>query len=215
MVQWPYNAPLWYVYAIFLLAVLSFILIFLFRNKRIGFVILVCIIAFLNYRNNLKSDMIAFFINFGFIPNILLYLPAYLVGAFYGKHYTELRNANSLVYALILLFVSYFQSWTDLGTVTVLLFPIFAVYLLSLPDKITNLNVYKLTFLMYALHSPIIIDFKPLIDSALSIVNCVSFVNLLSRIIILAIDMFLASIIYALLKKMCPILLKIITGGRI
>lgn len=216
LVMWPFDGALWYVYAVFLLAILSPILLLIFRNKNIGFIFLICIVLFIQYRGNITNTTFQAVTNYGYIPNVLFYLPAFLIGAFYGKFFNELNSTDSLKYALLLLFTSRLLFFADFSSVALLILPILGIYLIPTITKVSNLNIYKLTFLIYALHQTIIGDLQSRILSILGLITHSAFcMNLFSRISILIIDIILSAVIYIVLRKICPLFLKLLTGGRI
>lgn len=216
LVRWPTAGALWYVYIVFLLAIFSPILLIIFKNKNVVFFILICIISFIQYRENIANISFQAIIKYGYIPNVLSYLPAYLIGAFYGKFFDELNNADSLKYALLLLFTSRLLFFSDFGSVALLILPILGIYLIPDITKANDLNIYKLTFLIYALHHTIIVDFRSrILYFGGLIIHSAVCMNLLSRFSILIINIILSAIIYIVLRKLCPLLLKLLTGGRI
>ncbi|MBR5410199.1 MAG: acyltransferase [Clostridia bacterium] len=216
LVKWPSDGALWYVYAVFILAVFAPILLVLFKNRNVGFILLICIVAAIQFRGSITNATFQAIINYGLLPNILSYLPAYLIGAFYGKFYDELKAADSLKYVLLLLFVSRLLFFADFSLIAVLIMPILGIYLFPNINRFADLKIYKLTFLMYALHQPIIVDFRPHILNVMGlIIRPAVCMNLFNRIAILMIDIMFAAVIYIVFKKVCPFILKLLTGGRI
>ena len=216
LVQWPCDGPLWYMYAVFLLAILSVILIPCFKNRNVGFIVIIILIIFIQYRENITNNMFQAIINHGYIPNILFYLPAYLVGTFYGRFYEELRNEEALRYVFCILFASYLLYGVNWGSIALLMLPILGLYLIPNPRISTSLSIFKLTFLIYALHLPVISLLRPSLLNLISLfMNSAFLINALSHIFILLADIVISAIIYFCLKRICPLLLTLLTGGRI
>ncbi len=96
------------------------------------------------------------------------------------------------------------------------LLPIFMLYLFPVILCMKGRKIYKLTFLIYAIHQPIIIDFVVYIRGFILKITPYAFIcNLGARIIFLGIDFILASVIYIIFKKYVPKVLGVLTGGRI
>ena len=91
LVMWPLNGAMWYLYAIFLLALISPIFLLIFKNKKVGWCLVLATIIFLAANGNITNELFIRIVNHGFVGNIFFYFPSYLVGAFYGKFYDELN----------------------------------------------------------------------------------------------------------------------------
>ena len=217
--RWPLDGALWYIYAIFILAVLSPILLLLFKNKKSGIISLIIIFFLLCGRTNIfTAPIIQKIMNWGYISNLLFYLPAFLMGSFYGKFHNDIKKERSL-YILIILFEALCLEgvWGSiLSTTLILMLPL--LFLIELPTipRLVNLNIYKLTFLMYAIHQPLISDIKPFIEKIYINLGIPIFLdNILIRLTLILIVIGVAFIIYFILKKICPSLLKVLCGGRV
>lgn len=156
--QWPPAGQLWYLYAVFLLALLSPIFLLIFKKKKVGILtpwFLVLVIVILTYRIwFLSSDIAIAFRTYGYIPNILMYFPAYIVGAFYG-YFVKDGDDSSLKYCVSMIFVAFmFEGLYEGITFDILIrmLPIFILYLFPIREFMVDRKVYKLSFLVYALH---------------------------------------------------------------
>ncbi|WP_373599797.1 acyltransferase family protein [Paraclostridium bifermentans] len=218
LVMWPSDGAMWYVYAVFLLALVSPIFLLIFKNKNIGWGLVVVIIIFLSAQRNITNEMFVRIVNHGYVGNILFYFPSYLVGAFYGKFYDELHQENRLVYIFSVLFIAFLLEGTFpgfLSNTTIKLMPIMGLFLLPVIPSLKDKWVYRLTFLMYAMHQPLIDDIRWRIYDFYEYISIpVSVSNILTRVIILISVIILSTIIYVILNKFAPKALTALTGGR-
>lgn len=209
---------MWYVYAVFLLALVSPVFLLIFKNKKVGWCMVLIIIVFLRVHGKFNIPIFTRVANHGYVGNIIWYFPAYLVGAFYGKFSDELKDEKSLVYVLSLIFLAFLMQGISsdfLYDIIIRMMPIMSLFLLPVIPSLKDKWVYRLTFLMYAMHQPLIFDMKPHINNFYASVSMpASVCNILTRIIILGIDIGLAAIIYIILKKFAPKVLNVLTGSR-
>lgn len=218
LAQWPFDGALWYVYAVFLLAVISPIFLLMFRNKKVGWCIILIIIALWTTRWKIHNPLYLKVFGYGYIANICSYFPSYIVGAFYGKYYSELDDQKSLLYILSVILVGVLLEVVFPGalTITIRMIPLLSLALLpSVVPVLKDAWVYRLTFIMYAIHQPLIGDIKHAIYRIYSMVTIpASVCNVLTRVIILGVDIGLAAAIYVVLKRFIPKALNALTGGR-
>ena len=147
-----------------------------------------------------------------------LYMPAYCLGLYLGRFYKEFENKETFVkYVIVFSFISLF---VNIGIsdyfykVVAEMLPIMAVYYLPNIPRLNNRRIYKLTFIIYAIHQPVLrycsVYFKELYLHFLH----VSFNNLFIRFLILIYIIFVAMVIYKVSNKISPKFTKILTGGR-
>lgn len=218
MQSWPPDGALWYLYAVFVLALISPIFIIIFKNKSIGLLsVMVLMIAV--YRLNLLSDsMVVAFRSYGYIGNVLYYFPSYIIGAYYGIHTNEASNDKELKYILAILFMAMFIEGLYSGffyDVTKKVMPVLLLYLFPIIPCLKERKIYRLSFLIYAVHHPITSDILVFLRKIIRIITpyaCIS--NVITRIICLGVDFVIAGIVYAILEKFAPKILSILTGGR-
>lgn len=211
--RFPLDGPLWYLYSIFLLSMLSPVFLLLFRNKKAGFVILLilcyvtCFIA--------QNDKVTTLIKDRVLINVLSYMPAYLAGAYAGIHFPKLKEKDFIISVLLFLSIS--------AVITIVFNRKFIIYALraSFPAVLLFIyperaafkwKVFDLSFLMYAIHYPLFIVSS---DFMLDILNKTGFycsvLTILSRVFYLAVTIGISWGINAL---PLPNIKKMITGGR-
>ncbi len=219
--RWPYCGQMWYVYTVFLLALLSPLLLFLFKRKRLAWVTIIFLTVLLTFLYYEDWGIITKIAYHGFIPDICKYLPPYLVGAFYGKFYPDLKEKDSLKFVVLLLF-----ALLPLNNIFVGIFEATALKMLPLFILVTvpctykkDFKIGKISFLMYALHMaiipPLVLLFEKLflllrnyVNFPLSLFNIFIYAFALSATIILSV------LVRFLLKKFAPKVLSVLTGGR-
>lgn len=212
LVRWPFDGALWYVYAIFLMSICSPVLLFIYKNERTGWIFTVGIILFLEIKGFINNTLFQKIINYGFIPNILAYLPAFLIGAFWGRFIKNCTFNNFLKYIFSLIFISFlfngiFQGFLNRTIIKIL--PFIWIFLLLLPKQLKNKKIYNLSFLMYAIHEPVIGEFRDKINYVLNKMGLpISLINVCEHIIVISLC------IYSFLLKISPKILSLLTGGR-
>lgn len=213
--RWPPDGALWYVYAVFLLAVLSPPLL-LFRRKRaaqIGVVIMVLAVYLLGAANLPPLETLR---SYGCLNNIWMYLPAYLIGAYYGAF--GLASPRALGLLAVLLGGAVVLTPFCPGILPEMALRVLPTALLCLlpVDRIRGTaRVYRLSFLMYALHEPLIpFVLRPMRQVLAQLLPYAAAVDLSGRVLYLAFDIALAAAMYVALQKVCPKLLRALTGGR-
>ena len=217
--KWPLNGPLWYVYSVFLLALASPILLALFQNKRIAWPSTVLLILLLRFLRETDNPIVNSVTHYGYLSNTLYYLPFYLIGCYLGRFSKENTNTDVFLCFFSMLCISYFLD--DLFPsfffqTTVGLMPLMGLYVLPLPPVLQNKPIYRLSFLMYAIHQPLLFNVEESVRTGLMLVSPmpVFFQSILAKAIILALDVVLSFCIHALFKRCCPRILSLISGGR-
>lgn len=216
--KFPQDGPLWYVLVIFYLALISPILLVIFKEKKVGWVFIVIITVGIQLLFRLPFQFAKDFIQFGLMENVLYYLPCYLVGAYFGKFEKEFDSRKSIQYVLSLIFIAFLLEGfvlTIFENVAKIMLPILVFYLLPTIKNFKMRNIYNLTFLMYAIHQPLIYDLWDVMSQFwINLHLPIAIYNLFARLIILALTIALSTGIYHLLNRACPKLLEILTGGR-
>lgn len=217
-VQWPIDGALWYVYAVFILAIFSPLLLLVFNNKFIGCVFILIVILLLYISKSTKIQLFYNIISYGYIPNILYYLPSYIIGCFYGRFYNELNKENYLIYIFLILFIIFLldKNFEGILNETVIkIIPIAILFLLPTIPFFKDKKIYRLNFLIYAIHQPFILVITQYINIFYRFkVIPISIMNISIRVMILAFIILIADIIYFTLNKLHPRILKLLTGGR-
>ena len=222
--QWPPDGPLWYLYIIFLLALLSPILILIYKNRRCGQAFILIVMLFSNYslatgplsNGNLSTTI---------IPNIIEYLPSYIMGTYFGFFHYRSMKLRDLSTTTILLVLS--MIFNDDGSMantalegilkrtTLNIIPMLLVYTLPEIKKLDRLLETKFTFIMYAIHPVFVALIVPTVYSwVLNRFGLYFLANTASCIIVLGSSAAVSLTLHKLGTKYAPRTLNILTGGR-
>ena len=210
---WPLNGPLWYVYVVFLLALLlSPVLLLMFSSKRSAWISTFAMLILIRFLKQTSIEPVRIVVSYGLFSRILTYLPAYMIGAYYGRFYEKNRMPESMVYSLAVVLFAYLLDFKISGFFTdmvVMTLPMVLIFIFPSIPKLENRKIYDYTFLIYALHHPFIVDLKGFIDEGLAWIPIpVTILNIFEHMLILA-----ASVL-KLLEKLSPKILAVLTGGR-
>ena len=212
---YPPDIPLWYVYTVFVWAFLSPLFWLIFKNKKIGFASLIVLFAALYFV--MTAEVCAPFAKHGIVWLALKYSFAYLAGAFYGLHFPDAKDRDSLKYIALALLICFAISamWFD-DIKTSVLMAAFPILLLKFfPERLCkDRKIYKISFIMLAIHYPLYQYLADAVKKLNFAVTPASLVNIMFRVTFLAAIIGLSYLIYSLLSRFAPIVLKIITGGR-
>jgi len=216
--RFPYNGALWYVYAVFFLALLSPVLLLLFQNKAVGWCAVLAFTVFSAAKDRITVPVITDVINYGYFGNVLRYIPSYLTGCFYGKFAAEEEGAKVLKYVFSALFMALLLEERIPGfflDLSVKLMPIIALYVLPSLPGVAGKRIFGLTFLVYAIHQPLIGILWSILNRVYALMPLPATVcNLLTRAVVLAAALCAAAVIHGVLKRLSPRLLRALTGGR-
>ena len=219
--KWPPVGPLWYMYAIFLFALLSPVPYLLLKWKRPwgGCVLFLLLAAIVYWNDVFKGPFVYHFLTYGYVSSIINYLPAYLTGCYFGIHDRD-RERNPFAGCLLILLAALLAEPVVEGMLTETVHCILPVLMLyAFPDvraEGRKRALFNLTFLVYAIHSYPTVHLTPRIRSLLlKITPEAWFANLMGRLLVLPAVILLAAAVWMLLSAVCPPLLKIITGGRV
>lgn len=218
MKEWPPDGALWYLYALFFLALLSPVLLIIFKNKKIGWIFVIAVTFFvyrLNYVDNFITEHIY---TYGYLKNIIVYFPAFLIGAFIGYYSDSSDGSDNIKYLISVLLMSMLFEKLYPGFVNDSIgkiLPILLLYFMPVTSHMRDRKIYKITFLIYAIHKPLLFVKKYILALMLKIMPLMSMANIMLRLCFLVVTVAVATGIYICLKKVSPKLLKLITGGRI
>ena len=156
----------------------------------------------------------------GYIRNIILYLPSYVIGVFFGKFYDPGEKKEiSLIYIVFgILFAMAVNGALDgfLEKMAIQSSAIALLYLLPVKPWMTGKTVYKTTFLTYATHLTMISLFLGRFQSFLAKrISYSCLINLLGRLVTVPLILTVSVPLYLLMKRVCPRLLGLLTGGRV
>lgn len=216
---WPLNGPLWYVYVVFLLALLlSPVLLLMFSSKRSAWISTFAMLILIRFLKQTSIEPVRIVVSYGLFSRILTYLPAYMIGAYYGRFYEKNKMPESMVYSLAVVLFAYLLDFKISGFFTdmvVMTLPMVLIFIFPSIPKLENRKIYGYTFLIYALHHPFIVDLKGFIDEGLAWIPIpVTILNIFEHLLILAVSVLLAAGLSKLLEKLSPKILAVITGGR-
>ena len=215
---WPLNGPLWYVYVVFLLALLlSPVLLLMFSSKRSAWISTFAMLILIRFLKQTSIEPVRIVVSYGLFSRILTYLPAYMIGAYYGRFYEKNRMPESMVYSLAVVLFAYLLDFKISGFFTdmvVMTLPMVLIFIFPSIPKLENRKIYDYTFLIYALHHPFIVDLKGFIDEGLAWIPIpVTILNIFEHMLILAASVLLAAGLSKLLEKLSPKILAVLTGG--
>ena len=215
---WPPDAPLWYVYAIFLLAFLSPLLWILLRGRKTG-AIAAFILAFgahILLQN--KGEMLfnnRSLVNLG---NILTYMPAYIFGAYFGLHGDDGEHEQLKYAVLILIAALLINPFYDglFFTFARQLLPVLMLYLCPVSERFANSPLVGLTFLFYTMHSIFVGDVADAARGLMMKITPYAWVtSLVGRLSTIPAVILAAWAFWRILSAVSPKLLSILTGGRV
>ncbi len=212
---WPPLGVFWYVYTVFLFALLSPIFLLLFHDKKTAWLSVAILIVLLYvfwdqlYIGNGK---------YHYTGNIKSFFPAYLIGSFYGHIHNDSSVHQKLKYTVGFLLVAAFLD----GIVEKLMFnmtlsvlPMFMLFLLPVPEWSKNRKLYCLNFLIYATHPSIIsLSINPIRTFVMHIIPYASAANILGRILCMLLIIAVNAAIHAVMNRFAPRTLRLLTGGR-
>lgn len=167
----PFNGPLWYIFALIIFMLIAPLIIKLKNHKKTSLCVLICVILSTSilsiWGGNFKWYQ-ALVKEVWIVGNIVYYLPLYAIGAFAGLRYsdklvkedynTKLSKMISIpVFIFSLLLLCIFKL-----PISRLLFVICCISLwFSFDSKIFSKkpsSVFNVSFFMYAMHAPFLMD---------------------------------------------------------
>ena len=212
----PPNGVLWYVYAVFILAVLSPVQLLVYKSKISGqlFTLIIPVVSYILLK--FTPGFAEGFMSYGYMGQIIDYLPAYCFGTYCGYWYGKTEKSDifgsCLIAVLCALFFNNMISGLFIYTVIRLL-PIALIYLLPISES--KDRVFHTSFLIYAIHRPIQMFVR---DHGVSVIfQCVGsifFANVIYIFLSLVLVIFAAFLIYSVLNRISPRVLRLLTGGR-
>ena len=216
---WPPLSAFWYVYAVFLMALLSPLFLVFFRNQKVGavFVLVWAIVA----TKTFHLRFIPYNGHYYFIGSMIRYSTAYIIGSFYGNMYREdnrAENLSSLKYLAIFvvaacLFDHAVPEFYVMMTGSVM--PILMLFLMPIPSCLKNRKIYHLILLIYATHESIIsLSLDRIYQILLSVPWIVPVSGLIGRVLCMVLVCIVNLLAYRVMHRFTPSILKLLTGGR-
>ena len=218
--KWPPLPAFWYVYAVFLLALLSPLVLLIFRNRQFGALFVIFWSIFASYC--LKSSfLLTRRLSYYYITNIFVYSTAYFIGAFYGSIYSEEdcdKNLQNLKYLVLFFIISQLLDSGIPGLFEMVAgssIPILMLFLLPVPNSFKNLRLYSTSFLMFATHQPLISISTGFIYRLLFLVpGLIPIAGLIGRLLCLCFVCTANYFLFYIMKRFTPRTLRLLTGGR-
>lgn len=219
MEMWPPNGPQWYLYAVFILALASPVFYFFLKDSRTGAVMCFLMVVLAFKLSTVTNPVFHPFTKYGYMGNILNYLPSYFFGLYFGLHESRQTKEKSLTYCLLILCGSFVVDciWGGFSSrIVIRLLPILMLYLWPVTEKPSNLKLINLSFLIYSLHNYVDSNFTDKIRKLLLIITPSAFIeNFMGRVLSLVLILLLSFIVWIALSMICPKLLELLTGGRV
>ncbi len=216
--QWPPNAPLWYIYAIFLLAFLTPLLWILLRGRKTGVIAAFVLAVGAHILLKSESEALANNPSFANFINILTYMPAYFFGAYFGLHADDGEH-EQLQYALLILIAALLLNpfLDDLFfTFARQLLPVLMLYLCPVSERFAASPLTGLTFLFYTMHSLFVGNIADAVRGLMMKITPYAWVtSLVGRLATIPAVILAAWVAWRILSAVSPKLLGILTGGRV
>ena len=215
--MWPADGALWYVYIVFLLALASPLFYYLYRNSS-GLLVLIFIIL-IELRNICPLAAVTAITNYGYIGNVLYYLPAFVIGGYCGSYLMQKIIETILACFTSLAIITFLLNGLAEGifyNCCVKMLPLALILIIPNSNRFNALKLYDCTFLIYAIHQPLIADIKPFIINHSQIWEALplSCAYILVKMSFFCIVICVAMLFHWLMKRYSPSLLKLLTGGR-
>ena len=211
--QYPPNGPLWYVYAIFVLAFLSPLLWLLLRGRKTGFIAAVGLALGSYILLQSKGDVLP-----GNIPNMLRYTPAYLFGAYFGLHADDSDHEQLKYMLLILVGALLINPFHDNFFINfaMQILPMLMIYLCPVSERFAASPLVGLTFLFYTMHSLFVGNVADAARGLMMKITPYAWVtSLVGRLSTIPAVILAAWVFWRILSAVSPKLLSILTGGRV
>ena len=152
----PPNGVLWYVYAVFILAVLSPVQLWIFQSKLAGRLTIMIVPIVCHILLKFTPGFAEGFVSYGYISQIIDNFPAYCFGAYCGYWFDKADRhdmfGDCLLAALCALFFNNMLGGLFVYTMIRLL-PLALIFLLPINEN--KDRVFHTSFLIYAIHRPI------------------------------------------------------------
>ena len=215
--MWPADGPLWYVYIVFLLALASPVIYYLYRK---GWPIVLLFVILIELHNLCPIKIVTRFASYGYMGNVLYYFPAFAIGGYCGYFHKQKSLEVLLTCISSFTIVTFLLNGIAEGIFynsCVMILPLLLLLVVPNSNKFNTLKIYDCTFLIYAIHGPLISDLKPIVINHcddLQRLLPLSCAFILVKISFLCLVVGTAFLIHWLMKRYLPVLLKLLTGGR-
>ena len=154
--DFPEDGPLWYLYAIFLLALMSPVFyLFLRKKKGIIVVLVIAVAVFLIKDSTVEGIILYAIMHRGYIPNVTWCLAAYLLGGYFGLHIDEIDKETMMKILVCLLLAAFVADciWDGFfKSFTISTMPMLLIHFFPAPENANKIKLFNAEFLMYATH---------------------------------------------------------------
>lgn len=212
MEMWPPVGALWYLYAVFLLALLSPVLLILLRNRKLGFLAVLVLVMAVQYYFRRPG------MGTRYVGNMLMHLPAYLFGAYLGHFCDEMTDQDRFLFLVSMIFFGIFLEnvYPDFAVgILMETLPLSLLWLFPVRPWMEGKGIYKLSFLMLATHQSVISAVVYRVRAATeALVPSAALSTLAGQTVGLAACIGTAALIAAVMRRFTPKTLKLLTGGR-
>ena len=225
----PVAGPLWYLLALLLLQLISPLLIYLKKYKKVTITFLSFLSLYIILRKLHYIPTLLVFDRWWWYENVLTYMPMYLLGVYLGMYHSDLlieKDYMSKRYTIIgvfLLIVSfvlwhYFINVSGVFTTIYSMIEIFGIWFIFKPSmcKKSMPKIIDCTFYIYALHNPVLV---PLTQKVINVFLRNNYIYGFEMIVIKLIQIIAVVMISSFIKFMVIKLLpkkvdSYLTGGR-
>lgn len=223
----PLAGPLWYVFCVFCLSLLSPIVLLFNKNKKVLLISFFALFMLCFYISSIAGNETKTLFEYGwYVERLFRYLPNYFMGALIGLRYEDLLlNEDKKLRIFSIIIILFFMYLIGLGyqenNITWIIYrflPLLMWYLIPNYSKMLKIKypmIFSSSFMIFSLHALLIIFVNKLFESFSFIYkySC-GYMSLIVRFSKLFIIVIIPYILYVILKKICPKLLIPLTGGR-
>lgn len=212
----PPNGVLWYVYAVFILALLSPVQLFVFQSKIAGRLSIMVAPIVCHVLLKFTPGFTEGFVSYGYIAQIIDNFPAYCFGAFCGYWYDKTDRTDMFGSCLLAVLCALFFNNMLEGLFVYTLIRILPMALIFLlPINENKDRVFHTSFLIYAIHRPIQMFVRDHgFHLILKYVGSIFLANVIYILLSLVLVVTAAYLIYSVLNRLAPKALRLLTGGR-
>lgn len=217
--KYPPDGPLWYMYAVFNLALLSPLFYFPLKNKRFGFVSVVLLIAGAFYMRVTEIPWLQAVGHYGHLPNVFSYMASYGMGLYLGLHGRDGSPSVAMSLLVTVLASAFVLNPVWDGYLKYAAEKFMPVMLLYVFPLVPGEAFYKFaggSFLIYAVHD--LMDWRVIgriRKIALLVCPKAWFVNVFCRLATLGVVIVLAGGLWIFCSLFCPKILSLLTGRRV
>lgn len=220
---WPPHGPLWYVYTIWVLALITPVFYILFKNRKLGAVLMFVMTLVLYRLTFVDTDVLTRISEYSYMSNVLIYIYSYFYGAYFGLHYDEIDSDGVMKICIMMIVgaLCFDAEWEGFFMFFLRkLIPIMLIYFMPISDKVVSNKIIKtacgMTFLVYAVHPAISAMTGGIIKKVIYQVIPISWISdFIGRSINVVLFFVIVYVMRLVMSKICPKLLALLSGGRV